>query len=148
MVLSIGPEAAQHRFDHAWGQNVTLPHLRGALEPLPTGLPLSGLPVVAFAGIGHPEKFFQTLRGLGANLLATHALADHQPLGDALMVRLLREAALQGAQVVTTEKDAVRLSPSHRPHVMTLPVRLQLEDWSALDAGLDRVLARQVGTAG
>lgn len=142
MLLSIGPESAQDRFAKTWGAHVTVPHLTGALEPLPTGLPLHGMPVLAFAGIGHPEKFFQTLRGLGANLLATHALADHQPLSDALMQRLLRDAHMRGAQVVTTEKDAVRLSPDYRAQVLTLPVRLELTNWSLLDAALDRLLVR------
>lgn len=142
MVLSIGPLAAQTRFENAWGRRINIPHLTGALEPLPTGLPLDGVPVLAFAGIGHPEKFFQTLRSMGADLHATHALADHQPLSDALMTRLLRDAALGGAQVVTTEKDAVRLSPEFRSQVMTVPVRLQLDDWGPLDAALDNAISR------
>lgn len=141
MVLSIGPAVAQARFAKAWDARITVPHLTGGLEPLPTGLPLDGVPVLAFAGIGHPEKFFQTLRGLGADLHATHALADHQPLSDTLMIRLLREAYQRGAQVVTTEKDAVRLSPEFRAQVMTVPVRLQVDDWRPLDAALDRILA-------
>ncbi len=142
MVLSIGPEAAQARFAKTWGGSISVPHLMGALEPLPTGLPLDGLPVLAFAGIGHPEKFFQTLRDMGAKLLTTHALADHQPLSDALMTRLLHDAKMRGAQVVTTEKDAVRLPHELRTQVMTVPVRLQLSDWSVLDQALDRVLER------
>ena len=140
IVLSIGPEVAQTRFRDAWEERITVPHLTGALEPLPTGMPLKGMPVLAFAGIGHPEKFFQTLRSLGADLHATHALADHQPLSDALMQRLLREAHMRGAQVVTTEKDAVRLAPEFRTRVMTVPVRLQMADWGPVDAGLDRIL--------
>lgn len=140
MILSIGPEAAQARFTQTWGERITIPHLTGALEPLPTGLPLKGLPVLAFAGIGHPEKFFQTLRSMGADLHATHALADHQPLSDTLMTRLLREAAIIGAQVVTTEKDAVRLSPDFRAQVMTVPVRLQIDDWTPLDEAFNQLV--------
>ena len=141
MILSIGPEAAQKRFVKTWGSQIDLPHVVGHLQPLETGLPLNGLPVLAFAGIGHPEKFFQTLRAMGAEVLATHALADHQPLSDGLMVRLLREARMNGAQVVTTEKDAVRLAPGLRSEVMTVPVRLALEDTAPLDAALASIIA-------
>jgi tetraacyldisaccharide 4'-kinase len=139
IVLSIGPEAAQDRFAQREAHRIALPILRGTLKPLHTGLPFRGLPVLAFAGIGHPEKFFATLREMGADIRAEHALADHQPLSDTLMARMLREASAIGAQVVTTEKDAVRLSPEFRPRVLTVPVRLEVADWSQLDAMIDRI---------
>lgn len=140
LVLSIGEETAQARFAGRWGPMVPVPHVTGRLEPLQTGLPIKDLKVLAFAGIGHPEKFFRTLAAMGADIRATHALSDHQPLSDTLMTRMLREARMIGAQVVTTEKDAVRLAPALRSQVMTVPVRLRLSDWGALDAALDRVL--------
>ncbi len=140
LVLSIGPGAAQARFAENEGRDLPVPMLRGRLVPLPTGLPFDGLPVLAFAGIGHPEKFFVTLREMGADMKAAHALSDHQPLSDTLMARIFREASTIGAQVVTTEKDAVRLSPEFRPRVLTVPVRLEIEDWAPLDSLLDRLL--------
>ncbi len=141
MLLSIGPDKAQQRFAAAWGDKINLPHVAGVLAPLPTGIPLSGMPVLAFAGIGYPQKFFATLEEMGADLRATHALADHQPLSEALMARLMREAQGLGAQIVTTEKDAVRLPPALRQQVMTVPVRLEIADWRPIDAALDRILA-------
>jgi tetraacyldisaccharide 4'-kinase len=139
-LLTVGSDAAQARFSERYTDEIDRPRLQGRLEPLPTGLPLRGMPVLAFAGIGHPEKFFATLREMGADLRATHALSDHQPLPDALMTRMLREASALGAQVVTTEKDAVRLSAALRRKVMTVPVRLRIADWGPLDAALDRIL--------
>ncbi|MEM8555163.1 MAG: tetraacyldisaccharide 4'-kinase, partial [Pseudomonadota bacterium] len=85
-----------------------------------------------------------TLKDLGANLVRTHALADHQPLTKALIQRLNREAHALGAQLVTTEKDAVRLPQAMRPQVLSLPVRLTSDDWSVLDGALDELLDRPI----
>ena len=137
LVLSIGSNKAQNTFAEAW--KIDLPHLRGTLEPLPTGMPWQGLRLLAFAGIGHPEKFFMTLRDMGADVIRAEALADHQPLTDALMKRLEIEAQTRNAQLVTTEKDAVRLPDSFRMKVITLPVRLEIADWAPLDTAFEQL---------
>ncbi|MEM8580775.1 MAG: tetraacyldisaccharide 4'-kinase [Pseudomonadota bacterium] len=142
LVLTIGSDKAQSRFDEVWGPKLgSAPRLTGVLKPLPTGMVWEGLRVVAFAGIGHPEKFFDTLRGMGAVLVSTHALEDHQPLDDRLIGRLIADAKSLGAQLVTTEKDAVRLPQGLRSQVLSLPVRLAIADPAPLDAALDRILA-------
>ncbi|MEM6678845.1 MAG: tetraacyldisaccharide 4'-kinase, partial [Pseudomonadota bacterium] len=106
------------------------------LEPIATGLPLDLTPVMAFAGIGRPEKFFETLRTLGADLRLAEAFPDHHVYPDAVLERMIRQARTAGAMLVTTEKDAVRLPARFRGEVMALPVRLVFDEAAALDRAL------------
>ncbi len=139
LVLTIGDLPAQRRFDATWGPSIHVPRLTGTLQPLPMGMDWKGERLLAFAGIADPSRFFATLRAEGADLVRGEALSDHEMLSETLLRRLEAEAAAAGAQLVTTEKDAARLPMQWRSKVLTLVVRLKIDDWSALDAQLDRL---------
>jgi tetraacyldisaccharide 4'-kinase len=139
LLLAIGGEPERTAFAAAWPAARALPGLAGRLEPLQTGMDWRGLRAIAFAGIGRPEKFFATLRGLGADLVAARSFPDHARYHPRLLARLAAEAAAASAQLVTTEKDAVRLPPAFRRSVLVLPVRLALDDPGQLDAALARI---------
>lgn len=139
LVLTIGDAAAQAKFAALWGAAIRVPRLCGALRPLQMGMDWEDQPVLAFAGIADPSRFFATLQAEGAKLVRGEALGDHATLSEALLRRLGAEAAAAGAQLVTTEKDATRLPPHWRAKVLTLVVRLQIDDCSPLDARLDRL---------
>lgn len=139
IVISIGDAAAQARFNETWGEQISLPRVCASLAPLETGMTWNGLRTMAFAGIGHPEKFFAALENMGAILIRKEALRDHQPLPIALMKRLEIEAATLDAQLVTTEKDAVRLPRAFQMKVLTLPVRLTIENDDPITALLAKI---------
>ena len=140
LLLAIGTPKERARFRAAW-PGLALPVLGASLVPLRTGMVWGGLRAVAFAGIGRPEKFFATLRSLGAEVVAARSFGDHEPFAPQALARLEAEARAAGAQLVTTEKDAARLPAAFRPKVLVLPVRLEPDDWTHLDAALARVLA-------
>jgi len=112
------------------------PVLRAMLAPV-AGTVLDG-PVVAFAGIGRPEKFFRTVTDAGARLVAAHGFPDHHSYDTRALERLEAEAAAAHARLVTTAKDAARLSPAWRARVSVLAVEVRWQDEAALDALLAR----------
>ncbi len=136
LVLAIGSEEDRDRFLAEWPETGRKPCIGGTLEPLETGMDWQGLRVLAFAGIGRPAKFYATLRAVGADVVQTHSFDDHQPLPETLLRRMESEASEKGLQMVTTEKDAVRLPHSFQQKVLTLPVRLKIVD--------DRVLTERL----
>ncbi|MEK9581566.1 MAG: tetraacyldisaccharide 4'-kinase [Candidatus Puniceispirillum sp.] len=99
---------------------------------------LDGDPVMGFAGIGRPNRFFTSLKAAGANLVRSLAFADHHPYSEADLVRLQEDAARLGAALVTTKKDWVRLPAEWRERIGFLPVSLDLD---AADALVDAIIA-------
>ena len=100
------------------------------LEPGAEGRGLAGERVVAFAGIGRPEKFFHMLERLGARIIAARAFPDHHVYRLRDIERLREQARVEGALLVTTEKDAVRIPPlaTPGPRPRAIPVRLVFRD--------------------
>ncbi|WP_111429036.1 tetraacyldisaccharide 4'-kinase [Rhodobacteraceae bacterium DSL-40] len=139
MVLAIGAPADRAAFAAAWPETAALPVAGAALAPLDTGMAWEGLRAFAFAGIGRPAKFFATLRALGAEIVAAREFADHAVYDRRILSRLDSEAHESRAQLVTTEKDAVRLPPDFRRKIIVVPVRLALDDWAPLDTALARI---------
>ena len=107
------------------------PVLRARLEasaPAPSG------PLVAFAGIGRPGKFFDDLKAAGADLIDAIPYPDHHPYSSSDLAYLIDLANSAVARLVTTAKDHVRLTPAMRDNTLVYSVRAVFEDPAALDA--------------
>lgn len=70
---------------------------------------MDGRRFLAFAGIGNPGRFFQTVRDLGGEIVRTREFSDHHVFSEDDMDDLSALAAKEGLELITTEKDAVRL---------------------------------------
>jgi len=110
--------------------------LHAAIAPLGAAPPG---PLVAFAGIGRPQKFFDTLSACGGDVVDCIPFADHHPYTDSDLTFLRRLADERGARLVTTEKDHIRLPESLRSAIFALPVAARFADSDALDALLARL---------
>lgn len=122
------------------------PLLRARLEPDGTAIKALGRQkVLAFAGIGDPEKFFMTLAGAGLEAVGEESFPDHHVYSDADAQRLLALCESRGLVPITTEKDLVRLS-GQTPALARLaaktraiPVTLMFEDVGAVKKLLQRI---------
>ncbi|WP_367715766.1 tetraacyldisaccharide 4'-kinase [Nitratireductor sp. GISD-1A_MAKvit] len=64
---------------------------------------------LAFAGIGNPKKFFDSVAEAGGTVVEARSFPDHHPFDDDEARDLLAAAEKDGLQLITTEKDLVRL---------------------------------------
>lgn len=134
-VVMLGKDAATPD----WLSGFSKPILSARLEPV--GDPPRGK-FVAFAGLARPEKFFDTLEATGAEIVEAVPFADHHPYSDDDLDWLSQLAQERGVGLITTEKDAARLSPHWRARIVTLPVAARFTDEAALDALLQPIRSR------
>jgi tetraacyldisaccharide 4'-kinase len=144
-------KAADHAADAACRRGVPVFH--GNLHPAPEAIAaLAGKPVLAFAGIADPAKFFATLEAHGIPAAVCKPFPDHHPYAADEMAALVACADRNGLTLVTTEKDMARLrgAPAAAELVKraaVLPVTLTFSDAQAVETLLCDVMARNAGVA-
>lgn len=136
-LLMVGAAARAPLPSLAEGQ-IELPLIRAEITPdQHTVTHLRGRPLLAFCGIGDPQRFRATLDAAGLDVRDLRAFPDHHPFTRREAEALLAEADARGLTLITTEKDFVRLSDAPeqqalRARVQVLPIRLSLADQSSL----------------
>lgn len=96
--------------------------------------------VLAFSGIGYPEKFRQTLVAAGYEVKAFFPFPDHYPYTDEDLRKLRMRARVERASLITTEKDAMRIPPVSRKDILVLPMGLAFDPDTALKSLLNQFL--------
>lgn len=118
--------------------NWPCPVLRASI--IPTAAPPTG-PLVAFAGIGRPQKFFDSLEAVGAVLAETVSYPDHHTYTARELAWLQTLAQERGATLITTEKDAVKLPTAFAETVSVWPIGVEIVPANTLD----RLLQTAIG---
>lgn len=94
---------------------------------------------VAFAGLALPDKFFGFLRNdLNAHIADTVPFPDHHPYSAQDITNLHAQAQRHNAQLITTEKDFVKLPETEQANILCLPVSLRITNTNDLALLLKR----------
>ena len=132
-LVVVGPaDGAAAAIDAARRRDVAVFH--GRLVPDRSNLAaLTGRKVLAFAGIGDPEKFFTTLTAAGITVVGRVGFADHHRYSAADAQALIARADAENLLLITTEKDHVRLGGEAALQKLAaragiLPVRLVIDE--------------------
>lgn len=131
------PLGAQHRAAAAivlqqGSQNkrieaISIPQVLVHVEAATT---LPNRPIVAFCGLGLPDKFYAHLRAQGLRLAETLSFPDHHAYNDKDLEQLRARAKAHNAVLVTTAKDAVKLPRDfiHEAPVYIAQLQLNAKD--------------------
>lgn len=120
----------EYRLDFPANLPVLHAHIRTICQT-----PLAGQPVFAFSGIARPEQFFDAVRNvLNADLRETRTFPDHHAFTPTQLAKLAQDALLQGAALITTAKDAVRLPRALQNEVLVADIDLSWQNEAALGA--------------
>lgn len=103
-----------------------LPVFKGSIHPLKPHTTRNE--VIAFAGIGRPEKFYNSLRETGYNVLETIDFPDHHQYKESELKNIINKAQKIGADIFTTSKDYVKIPTLLQPHFKILEIEIKWEN--------------------
>ncbi len=145
------PRSLSYQLPKHLGKDFHGPVVRARVQPRGDVSWLRETPVVAFAGIGNPARFFDMLEANGAKISERRTFPDHHMYSEKDAKSLLKAGFNHGARLVTTEKDLARLSglEGHRSELaassLAFPIGLMFaaKDDIALDGLLKALLDRR-----
>jgi tetraacyldisaccharide 4'-kinase len=127
--------------NRAFELTANMPIIDASLVPDATSLLPDSRPIVAFAGIGRPQKFFNTLSEMGFEIAVAKTFLDHHPYSDREISALKLLALENGARLVTTEKDFVRLDPANAEGIEVVRITVEWGDAAVINRILSTVIS-------
>ena len=96
--------------------------------------------VVAFAGIGNPQKFFDTLKENNINVLKEIKYPDHHKYSNKELENLIQEKKRNNAILITTEKDYLRIKENIKKHISYLKIKIEIQNQDALIEEIKKII--------
>ena len=99
---------------------------------------IKNTPLIAFAGIAYPEKFFSSLKDVKLDIIQKHYFPDHHNYTEKELTKLIKTAKKHKATLITTQKDMARISTNIANQITALPISLTGNDWENIIAELNK----------
>ena len=124
-LISIGNSSSNKNLRETVFHNCNQKIIEGKYEPniIPK---LKKQKLVAFCGIGRPEKFFSMLQKQNLEIIKEYSFPDHHFYSDRQLTKILNIAAKNNALVVTTEKDFVKIPITFKKNIYPIDIKLHL----------------------
>ena len=123
--ICIGSSVSRKKFKEKFLRHHSSKTIEGEFKPniIPK---LKNRKLVAFCGIGRPEKFFSMLKRLNMQVIQEVSFPDHHFYTERQLTNIFKIADKNNAIVVTTEKDHVKLSKSFKKKIHPIKIELHL----------------------
>ena len=145
------PLQVAHQIEEHLQHHKLLPQWRGErIIQLPSSLEnaTGNKEAIAFAGIGNPHQFFDTLRQKGITLRETEIYPDHHPYSDKDLHRLINRGVTTGLPLITTEKDLIRIPDALKGHFQAPSLTIQFFQEAEMTKNLQEIFGlKQIATS-
>ena len=84
--------------------------------------------VIAFAGIGNPENFFDLLKNNKIDIEEEIKFPDHYKYSEEKLKKLINKAKTRNNILLTTEKDYFRINENYKKNINFLKIEIEIEN--------------------
>jgi len=96
--------------------------------------------IIAFAGIGNPENFFDLLKDNKLNIIETIKFPDHHKYSEKELENLLNKIKENNSVLLTTEKDYFRISENYKKNIKCLKIKVEIENKSQFIEEIKKII--------
>ena len=129
--------------------------IKGIKEILPNSLPILGAKilidasvqkklqnksVLAFCGIGYPQKFYDFLKQMGCHISSWKPFPDHYIYSEKNIENLINESINLNSLLVTTQKDYIKIAKKYQNKIFSFPIDMKFSDYATLDSMLYSII--------